>query len=326
MARPRPGHPRLPEAHIAEVDHPHDAGDDGKGVFYDFVYSGLKLMTTSGQAIFSGKSIRRYRARSAQDFLSYNFLSRHAIISLSERLSDIKRSYDTAIINAPEPFSHDTITRAVRFYEGRAADISASDELPPFAHESADLYLSNLTLHRINDLPGTLAQINRILRPDGLFMAAMFGGETLYELRDCLMRTEIRLRSGASPRIFPFADKRQMGGLLQRAGFALPVTDSDIITVTYKDLRALLHDLRGMGESNAITDRDRRNPGKRFFQETETLYRALYPAEDGRITASFEIIYLIGWHPHSSQQKPLRPGSAEARLSDALDTDEFKGK
>ncbi len=201
--------------------------------------------------------------------------------------------------------------------------ILADEEFFPFAQGSLDLVLSNMTLHAVNDLPGALIQIKRSLKPDGLFLAAMFGGETLHELRTCLMEAEMELRGGISPRVSPFADKQQAGALLQRAGYALPVVDSEILTVTYPNLLALMRDLRGMGEGNALAHRDKSFTGKRLLLRAEELYHKRYGEADGRLRASFEILFLIGWAPHESQQKPLRPGSAEQSLAEALNTEEY---
>ncbi len=203
-------------------------------------------------------------------------------------------------------------------------NVYADEEFFPFADESFDLVLSTLNLHAINDLPGALLQTRKSLKPDGLFLAAMLGGETLHELRHVMTQAEMNIRGGISPRIFPFADKQQMGALLQRAGFSLPVVDSDILTVTYDNVFKLFHDLRYMGEGNAIAARDKTPPGKKFFLEAARLYQEQFAEPDGRITASFEIIFLTGWAPHASQQKPLRPGSAETSLAEALKTHEIK--
>jgi SAM-dependent methyltransferase len=184
------------------------------------------------------------------------------------------------------------------------------------------LVLSTLELHWTNDLPGALLQLRQVLKPDGLLLASLFGGETLAQLRRALMEAELAEEGGAGPRVSPFADVRDLGQLLQRAGFALPVVDSDTITVTYADALALMRDLRAMGESNAVRER------RRGFSRRATLFGAarryaeLFAGPDGRIPASFEIITLTAWAPHESQQRPLRPGSAATRLAAALGTTE----
>ena len=247
--------------------------------------------------------LRRQRAEARlQDFA---FLHDFTQREISERLKDIKRDFQT----------HEELKAGV--FDAPFENLSLDDQ-------HYDLISSTLNLHSVNDLPGVLTQIKKALKLDGLFIAGMFGGETLYELRESLTKAEMDTHGGISPRVFPFADKQQMGALLQRAGFALPVIDSEIITVTYENMFKLMHDLRGMGESNVIAERSRVNPGKAFFMKAAEYYQTHFPAEDGRIQASFEIIFLLGWAPHENQQQPLKPGSAKNRLADALKTDEIK--
>jgi SAM-dependent methyltransferase len=196
--------------------------------------------------------------------------------------------------------------------------IAAEEEALPFAPQSLDLVVSALSLHLVNDLPGVLAQINRALKPDGLFMAALLGGETLKELREAWLIAETEMLGGASPRVAPFADVRDLGGLLQRARFALPVADSDVVQVTYESPLALMREIKAMGASNALLER-RRTPVTRglLFRAAE-IYQEKFALPDGRIPATFEIITLTGWVPHESQQKPLAPGSARVSLKDVL--------
>lgn len=224
----------------------------------------------------------------------YDFLHRLADDRLRDRLRDITRDF--------------TDTHTLRI----------TDEDLSLAAQNLDLITSTLELHTVNDLPGVLTQIKRALKPDGLFIAALFGGETLHELRDSLTAAEIKTKGGISPRVHPMADKQQMGALLQRAGFALPVIDSEIITVTYDNIFKLMHDLRGMGETNIINARDKRNTGKTFFMEAAQHYATNHADQNGRIRATFEMVFLLGWAPHDSQQKPLKPGSATVSLKDVL--------
>jgi SAM-dependent methyltransferase len=203
------------------------------------------------------------------------------------------------------------------------AAIAADEEALPFAQGSLDLVASSLALHWVNDLPGALAQIRRVLKPDGLFLAAMFGGQTLAELRQVLTEAELAVTGGAAPRVSPMVDLADAAGLLQRAGFALPVADRDVLTVAYKDLLALLRDLRGMGETNAVRLRANRPLGPAILAEAAARYERLHGHEGGHIRARFEILYLSGWAPASSQQKPLRPGAASGRLADALGVTEL---
>jgi SAM-dependent methyltransferase len=200
--------------------------------------------------------------------------------------------------------------------------VAGDEELLPFADSSFDLAVSNLSLHWVNDLPGALLQLRRALKPDGLFIGAMLGGETLFELRRCLMEAELDLTGGVTARISPFAEVRDAGGLLQRAGFTLPVVDSDTITVTYESAFKLMADLRGMGETNAGLNRRRHPTPRALMVDAARRYAELYSEPDGRVTATFQILYLAGWAPHESQQKPMKPGTAQIRLADALKVEE----
>jgi SAM-dependent methyltransferase len=191
-------------------------------------------------------------------------------------------------------------------------------ELVPLAGQCVDLIVSLLTLHETNDTPGLLAQIRRSLRPDGLFLAALAGGETLFELRESLLAAEAELLGGASPRVIPFADVRDLGGLLQRAGFALPVADCDSYTVRYDTMFDLMHDLRAMGAGNFLATRPQ-TPGRRsMFLRAAQIYAERHSDPDGRIRATFSIVWLSGWAPHESQQKPLKPGSGQVSLARVL--------
>jgi SAM-dependent methyltransferase len=196
--------------------------------------------------------------------------------------------------------------------------VGAEDDALPFAAQSLDLAVSGLSLHLVNDLPGALVQINRALKPDGLLLAALLGGETLKELREAWLLAEADLFGGASPRVAPFADVRELGGLLQRAGFALPVADSDSVRVTYASPLAVMQELKAMGASNMLMERSRIPVSRRLLFRASEIYQERFGLPDGRVPATFEIITLTGWVPHESQQKPLAPGSAQVRLSDVL--------
>lgn len=266
-------------------------------------------MMNAAAHIFDRELLSARRARGANSFRDYDFLHRFAEAQIKERLEVVKRDFEHAIELKNQHFD----------LELEALNISDA----PY-----DLITSALELHTINDLPGALMQVRSALKPDGLFIGALFGGETLHELRASLHHAEMQTKGGVSPRVFPFADKQQIGGLLQRAGFALPVVDSEIVTVTYDNIFKLMHDLRGMGENNIIHERSRVNPGKAFFMEAAKYYAENYQEDPedfgGRVIASFEIIFMLGWAPHESQQKPLKPGSAENRLADALKSKESK--
>jgi hypothetical protein len=193
-------------------------------------------------------------------------------------------------------------------------------DLQPGAH---DLVLHAMGLHWADDPVGQVVQCTRALRSDGLFLSAAFGGATLTELRTALSEAEARVMGGISPRVAPMAEVRDMGALLQRAGLALPVADTLRKTVTYANAIALMHDLRAMGEGNALAARHRAVPPRALFPTTAAIYEKSFPAEENRIRATFEFVFLTGWAPHESQQKPLRPGAATSRLADALRTTEF---
>jgi SAM-dependent methyltransferase len=196
--------------------------------------------------------------------------------------------------------------------------IAADEEALPFRDGSLDLVVSALSLQCVNDLPGTLVQIRRALRSDGLLLAALAGGDSLTELRECFAGAEAEIEGGTSPHVIPFVDVRAAGALLQRAGFALPVTDLDRMTVRYSSPMALMHDIRAMGATNPLIERSRHPLKRATLRRMIELYGQRFADPDQRIRATFEIVWLSGWAPHSSQQKPLTPGSARQRLADAL--------
>lgn len=282
------------------------------------------MIGNAAARVFDRDILKTRQTRIVATLHNHGFLIQRVHTQLDERLKDITRIFKSGVHFGQTPFvPQDTDKIEALFNSGK--DFIADEEIPPLKTQTLDLIMHTLCLHTTNDLPGALIQMRRALKPDGLFLGAMFGGETLHELRDCMTRAELEIKGGISPRVFPFADKQQAGALLQRAGFALPVVDSDIITVTYKDVYALMRDLRGMGESNIIAARDKRYAGKALFERAGEIYRDTYPdkqEQNGRIVASFEIIYMIGWAPHETQQKPLKPGSAQTRLADALQTEE----
>ncbi len=283
-------------------------------------------------AIFDRNALRVRRNRAAALTGDYNFLHQWAMKEMAARLAMVQRKFPRAVqigtrAALPDPSAAGIETLAMLdMAEGNLKNVKnavlADEEFFPFGDGTLDLTLSLLTLQGVNDLPGTLIQIRRALKPDGLFIAAMIGGETLFQLRDVLTRAELDITGGASPRVFPFADKQQMGALMQRAGFALPVVDSDLLTVTYDHIFKLMKDLRGIGDTAAMEARPRGLSSRALFTRAGELYREMYAGKDGRIEATFEIIFLSGWAPHEAQQKPLRPGSADHRLADALQTQE----
>ncbi len=278
----------------------------------------------------------RRRALAAGD-RNAAFLMEIAAQELADRLGVVERRFDDAVelhggigIASEKGMATGKIGEISRvelpgaYLPGTEDIVEAPLEKLPLAPESVNLVLSPLALHLTNDTPGTFIQIRRALRPDGLFLAAIPGAGTLQELRDVLLATEIEMTGGASPRVIPFADVRDVGGLLQRAGFSLPVVDAETYTVRYDSIFPLMRDLRAMGMGNPLVDRSRRPLSRAFFLRAAELYAERYSDPDGRVRATFSIIYVSGWAPHESQQKPLKPGSAKARLADALKVDEIK--
>ncbi|MCB1503024.1 MAG: methyltransferase domain-containing protein [Bauldia sp.] len=275
-------------------------------------------------------ALRRQRALAAPS----DFLLAHVAADLVERLSAVRRDFAMAAdIGTPLPTLAAALAASGRVertlwlapsaaaaatYPG--ASVVGDEEALPFADHSLDLAVSALSLHFVNDLPGTFAQIRRALRPDGLFLAALLGGETLRELGESLVAAEAEMAGGASPRVAPFVEVRAAGALLQRAGLALPVVDQDRLTVRYADPIALMRDLRAMGAGNVLAERSRTPLRRDVLARALAIYGDRFADADGRIRATFDVISLSGWAPHESQQKPLRPGSAKARLADALGT------
>ncbi len=299
--------------------------------------------------VFNRRAVRRHRDRAAPGMArgleGDDVLLRESAERLSDRLDDVTRSFPLALDlgchtgqlgralrgrGGIKTLVQCDLSQAMAARAGAltetgagAPSLAADEEFLPFGDETFDLILSNLSLHWVNDLPGALVQARRALRPDGLFLAALLGGETLRELRQALAEAEIAEEDGLSPRVSPMADVRDLGALLQRAGFALPVVDSDTVTVMYADPMAVMTDLRAMGETNAQAE------SRKGFTRPGTLaaaaarYAELFGGGDGKVPATFQIITLTGWAPDPSQQQPLKPGSAEARLADALGTEEI---
>jgi SAM-dependent methyltransferase len=291
---------------------------------------------TGVQTIFdTSLTLARKRRALAQPMAGADFLMRRSAAELADRLAVVERRFpEAAAIFCLTPQAAEAIAGSgkagrVRRIEADAALLAgaaesagagslAAPETVPLEAASLDLAVSLLTMHEVNDLPGLLVQLRQALRPDGLFLGAMAGGGTLAELRESLLAAETELTGGASPRVAPFADLREVGALLQRAGFALPVTDVDTVTVRYPDLFALMRDLRGMGATNALVHRARRPAGRALFLRAAQIYAERFSDADGRIRATFSLVWMSGWAPHPSQQKPLEPGSARMPLAQAL--------
>ncbi len=280
------------------------------------------------------RSLLRRRLLRAHRMGYADFLLRHAAEDLSLRLSPVLRTFEQAAdIGTPTPLARDWLMHSGRCKEmvrlspvpeTASESILGDEETVPFESETFDLAVSLLSLHAVNDLPGALVQIRRILKPDGLFVGCLIGGESLHELRRAFLEAETLTDGGASPRVAPFADVKSLGQLMQRAGFALPVTDSDTITVRYANVFALLKDLRAMGATNVLIDR-RRTPLRRetLFRMAD-IYRDRFSDPDGKVRATFELVWLLGWAPHPDQPKPLTPGKVTISLGDAIEA--VKGK
>lgn len=238
------------------------------------------------------------------------FLHDEAADELQERLDEVNKTF-----SAPALVGHVGPTLATMFPQ--VAPVSDDAELA-LQRNSHDLVVHSFGLHWADDPVGQMVQSRLALKPDGLFLGVMFGGATLHELRACLAETEARRTGGLSPRVLPMADLRDLGGLLQRAGFALPVADSRKLKVRYSNIDGLFQDLRGMGETNALAARQKTSLTRGFLRDLDQIYRDSFTDSDGYLTATFELVFLTGWAPSDTQQKPLRPGSATSRLADAL--------
>ena len=293
-------------------------------------------MTEPAHIVFDRRLLLTRRNRVAEGAARHEFLLARVADDLAGRLSAINRTFpEAACLGA----YHGLLGRRLRRLPGigtvtdvepaarllaqcEGPRLEADEEALPFAGQSLDLIVSGLSLQLVNDLPGALIQMRRALKPDGLMLAALLGGATLTELRTAFLAAEEETLGGASPRVAPFADVRDLGGLLQRARFALPVADSDSVTVTYSSPLALMHDLRAMAATNVLAARRRLPLRRATLARAIEVYTERFGLPDGRIPATFEVVTLTGWAPHESQQRPLRPGSAQARLADALGTEE----
>ena len=287
--------------------------------------------------VFDRSLVRQRRERACASWEEHDFLFRHSADLLVDRLDDVTRGFARALDlgchdgriarhlaterGVADVFACDlSEAMARRAAAAGIVTVAADEETLPFAAASFDLIVSNLSLHWTNDLPGALLQARLALEPDGLFVATMLGGDTLVELRRATMEAELTVTGGASPRLSPLTDIRDAGALLQRAGFALPVVDVETVTVTYDTIFKLISDLRGMGETNAVLQRNPAIPPRRLWPVAAERYHTLFAEPDGRIPATFQILTLTGWAPHESQQTALRPGSAATRMAGALGT------
>jgi SAM-dependent methyltransferase len=293
-------------------------------------------------SVFDRALLRAHRTRAARidaGARNHEFLRKAAAEELLDRLLSITRSFKRGLeLGGAGAFARLWAERSeaqdklawlatsdlseAQLRGAPGARVAADEERLPFAEGSLDLVVAPLSLHWVDDLPGALVQIRRALKPDGVFLGALLGGSTLTELRQSLSAAELELTGGAAARVSPFADVLDAAQLLQRAGFALPVADRDALKVIYADPIALLRELRGMGETAAPSEKPPRPLTRAVLGRVVEIYAERFGTPDGRIRATFELIYLAGWAPHESQPKPLRPGSAKIRLADALGSTE----
>jgi SAM-dependent methyltransferase len=302
----------------------------------------MSLPPQKPPSLFDRKLLATRLDRAATGFAQAQFLRDRAIEDTIETLSAINRQFDVALdmgardggfgrALAGTPAAgkiglliEGDLSPRLSAQQNGPARLTMDEEALPFGDDSLNLIVSSLALHNVNDLPGVLVQVRRALRPDGLFIGTLFGGETLKELRGCLMEAELEVRGGYGPRIAPYAESPDLIDLLKRTGFNMPVVDSDRVTVSYEHPLRLMADLRAMGESNVLHQRPRKGLNRAIIEKMCALYFERFADEEGRVPATFEIITLSGWKAHDSQQKPLRPGSAKMRLADALGVKEGK--
>jgi SAM-dependent methyltransferase len=286
------------------------------------------------QAIFDASLVIAHRRRAlAHPVAGADFLVARAAEDLADRLATVERKFEhgavifgvspaaTAVLAASGKVADVQRVEADAAFLGGGPGVISDPETIALEPASIDLAVSLLALQEANDIPGQLIQIRRALKPDGLFLGVLAGAGTLVELRESLLAAETELTGGASPRVIPFTDVRDAGGLLQRAGFALPVADVETVTVRYDTMFGLMADLRAMGATSALADRPRRPSTRRLFHRAAEIYAERFSDPDGRVRASFSFVWLSGWAPDPSQQKPLKPGSAQVSLAKALSED-----
>jgi SAM-dependent methyltransferase len=283
--------------------------------------------------LFDRRQVRDQRQRVAEHFHEFAILEPQIAERMADRLAGINRVFSHRLEIGCAGFSTlpegrdrtvhcDLAAGLLQGHDG--VSVVGDEELLPFGAATFDLVLSSLTLHWVNDLPGTLVQIKNILQPDGLLLAALLGGQSLHELRHAVTEAELEVSGGAATRISPFADIRDLGDLLQRAGFAMPVADLDRITIGYRDIFDLLRDLKGSGNSNALAGRETRPPGRQLFHRAGEIYRERFADPDGLLPATFDVVFLTAWAPGPGQPEPKRPGSATHSLADALSAKRLK--
>jgi SAM-dependent methyltransferase len=285
-----------------------------------------------GAQVFNREVLKLHRDRAAEKFEHYNFLFKEVADRLIDKLNDVREDFKVGLdigchtgqilsclqeTNKIETLFQCDISEKFISHVKKDAFVG-DEEFLPIRDNSLDVVISNLSLHWVNDLPGTLIQIRRTLKKDRLFLASLFGGSTLFELRDALIAAEIEVLGGASPRVSPFIDMENAGGLLQRAGFSLPVVDTDLISVAYENPTKLMFDLRGMGEQRAIHNCSKTFTNRNVFSRAAEIYKQRHGNSDGTVKATFEIFFLAAWTPSDNQQKPLKRGTGEISLAEVF--------
>ncbi len=273
----------------------------------------MKLPSDTAPSLFDRTALALHRSRAQDEAL---FLHRAAVDEVQDRLSMVNKIFKAPVVVTPFPHIWEELWTETR--------IILDDEVLDLTPGAHDLVIHAMALHWANDPVGQLIQCHRALKPDGLLLVVCLGGDTLQELRAALGQAEIEVTGGLSPRIAPMAELRDLGALLQRAGLALPVADKATLSAEYRDLNHLMHDLRAMGETNALQDRLKQPTRRAVFEKAQEIYAAHFTTSQGRLRGTYELVCLTGWSPDDSQPKPLRPGSAQMRLADALGTDEGK--
>jgi len=285
------------------------------------------------EPLFDRKLLRVRRARGARTD-GDRFLYARVADDMAERILDVNRTFQNSLLIADADMSSSIqdkvekklgqVTRIGFTDDPGGLDIIADEEALPFGDNTFDFIFSGLGLHAVNEIPRAVMDFKRLLKPDGLFVAAFFGGETLAGLRHALYEAEDGVMGRVSPRISPMISVQQAAGILQKSGFTMPVVDRDLVRVYYTSLTDLYTDLRRMGDTNILVDRQRNGASKRLFEEVASIYRRDHTAKNGRLPVNYDILWMTGWHPDESQPKPLKPGSAKSRLSDALGVKEYK--
>jgi SAM-dependent methyltransferase len=286
-------------------------------------------VTDVSPRLFDTSLARARLARAAPQSLA--FLADAVVNEIGERIDLVVRHFKSTVVHRiGAEATAQRLALTARFgnvlvagaHPSSPGDLMFDPEALPFAPNSLDCMVSLLTLQGVNDLPGALIQMRRALRPDGLLLACLFAATTLGELRSAWLEAESHAAGGVSPRVSPFADLRELGALLQRAGFALPVADSDRTIVRYPDALSLMREIKLLGFGNCLVGRSRRLVTRKLLLDAATAYERDFSDADGKVRATVEVAWLTAWSPHESQQQPLKPGSAKARLADALNTTE----